>query len=275
MIDLHLHTTASDGRLTPDALVDRVAAAGVRVMAVTDHDTTAAVSAVRARAATYGVEVVNGIEMTAVDGDHDVHVLGYFVDCTNAGLQAFLSAQRGARVARVEAIGARLAALGLPVDLGGLLAVSRADGGRSVGRPQVAQAMVAAGHALDTHDAFARWLGRGRPAFVPRAGVGCAEVIGAIHAAGGLASLAHPRISVDDARLAPLCEQGLDAIEAFHPEHAPADTARYLAVAATLGLLVTGGSDFHGDAAHGATPGAVNLPLEQWTALRAAGRNAG
>jgi predicted metal-dependent phosphoesterase TrpH len=270
VIDLHLHTTESDGRLTPAALVERAAAARLRVMAVTDHDTTAAVPTVRRHAASAGIEVVTGIEITAIDAGDDVHVLGYFIDDDSPSLQSFLESQRDERVARVEALGERLAALGLPLDLKGLVDDARAHRGRAIGRPQVARAMVAAGYASDTSDAFNRWLGRGRPAFVPRAGAGAEAVIDIIHAAGGLASIAHPGLSVPDERLVELRAQGLDALEAFHPEHDDAAVHHYVARAAALGLLVTGGSDFHGDPAHGRAPGSVRLPDEPWARLLAA-----
>jgi predicted metal-dependent phosphoesterase TrpH len=269
-IDLHLHTTASDGRLPPDALVEFAIAAGVRVMAVTDHDTTAAVPGVLRRAAALGIEAISGIEVTAVDAGRDIHILGYFVDPASEPLQRFLTRQRADRVARVEALAARLAALGMPVDVSPIVREARAGAERSVGRPQVARAMVAAGYASDTNDAFDRWLGVGRPAFVPRSGASCEEVIAAVHGAGGLASVAHPGKSIDDWRIAELRVRGLDAIEVFHPDHDDAAVAHYAALADALGLLSTGGSDFHGDPDHGVTPGSTGLTAEQWARLCAA-----
>ena len=129
MIDLHLHTTASDGRLSPGELVEQAAAAGLHVMAVTDHDTTAAVPDVQALARARGIDAISGIEITAIDAGRDVHVLGYFIDPAHAGLAAFLQRQRETRIARVEAIGRRLASLGVPIDLEGLLASARQQSG--------------------------------------------------------------------------------------------------------------------------------------------------
>ena len=268
--DLHLHTSASDGRLTTAALVGRAAAAGVQVLAVTDHDTTASVAQAQALARQCGIEAISGIEITAVETSGDVHVLGYFLDPDHAGLAAFLATQRAARLARVEAIGERLAALGMPIDTAPLLFEARQQGGRSIGRPQVARAMVAAGHVASTREAFDRWLGNDLPAFVPRPGVTSVEVIGIIHDAGGLASIAHPAKSIGDDRLARLCDAGLDALEAFHPDHDAAAVAHYQQLAARLGLLLTGGSDFHGDSGHGRDPGSVTLPDEEWRRLSAA-----
>ncbi len=268
MIDLHLHTTASDGRCTPGELVEHAAAGGVSVMAVTDHDTTAAVIEVRTTARARGIDTITGIEITAVERERDIHVLGYFFDPLDEPLAAFLAAQRAHRIDRVEAIAARLVALGMPIDVESLLQQSRQDTGRSIGRPQVARAMIAAGHVADTREAFDQWLGRGGPAFVPRTGAGADVVIGVIHQAGGLASLAHPgKVHIDD-RIAPLKEAGLDALEAFHPDHDAALVERYLGIARRLDLLLTGGSDFHGDPAHGRKPGSVTLPGEQWARLR-------
>jgi predicted metal-dependent phosphoesterase TrpH len=270
LIDLHLHTTASDGRCTPDELVERAAQASLAVLAVTDHDTTAAIDEVQQLAAGRGIEAISGIEITALDEGRDLHVLGYFLDSRNEALDRFLAAQRAARLARAEAIGARLAALGMPVDLGPVFARAAADSRRSIGRPLVARAMVDAGYVADTREAFDRWLGAGCPGFVPRSGAPPDVVVAIIHEAGGLASLAHPGKLRREPRIAPLAEAGLDAIEVFHPDHDAALVDRYLAVAREFGLLVTGGSDFHGDPAHGLEPGSVTLPASEFERLRRA-----
>ena len=266
-VDLHLHTTASDGRATPRELVAHAIAGGVSVMAATDHDTTAASAEVEAAAREHGIEAVTGIEITAVDKGRDVHVLGYFVNTSDAGLAAFLARQRGNRIARVEAMGARLAELGVPVNIEGIVERARREPHRSVGRPQVARAMVDAGHAIDTRAAFDRWLGEGKPGFVPRMGASVEAVIEIIHRAGGLASVAHPGKTRIDEMLVSLADAGLDALEAFHPDHDAAMAARYAGLAADLCLLVTGGSDFHGDPAHGLMPGSVTLPASHWERL--------
>ena len=272
MIDLHLHTTASDGRSTPYELVEHAASAGLRVMAVTDHDTTASVDEVRARAGEHGIEVVPGIEITAVEDGRDVHVLGYFLDPADATLVEFLIAQRQTRLERVQAIAARLADLGLPIDVAVVLAEVRRRPGRSIGRPQVARAMVKAGHVATAREAFDRWLGRDLPAFVPRSGSSPEDVIGVIQHAGGLASLAHPGRTNIDARIPALREAGLDALEVYHSDHDAATIGRYHQLAGELNLLMTGGSDFHGDPLHGVMVGAATLPDEAWQRLRAAKR---
>ncbi len=268
-VDLHLHTTSSDGRCSPAELVDRAAAAGVTVMAVTDHDTIAAVRQVQAAAGACGIEAIAGIEITAVEHGRDIHMLGYFLDPDDSALAAFLTEARASRVSRIEAIASRLAELGMPIDITSIVAEGR-QSGRAIGRPLVARAMIAAGHVKDVAEAFDRWLGPDGPVFVPRAGSSPEQVIGVIHAAGGLASLAHPGRTRIDRRIAALHEAGLDALEAFHSDHDAALVARYTEMARTLDLLVTGGSDFHGDPARGFEPGAAGLPPAEWARLSAA-----
>jgi predicted metal-dependent phosphoesterase TrpH len=267
VIDLHLHTTASDGRCSPSELVARAAAAGVSVMAVTDHDTTAAVAEVRAAARASDIQTISGIEITAVDEGRDLHVLGYLFDPMHEALRVFLMAARQARIARVEAIGSRLAALGLPVDLEPLVRQATLESGRSVGRPQVARAMVEAGHVTDTQEAFDRWLGNGCPGCVPREGPTPEAVINVIHQAGGIASLAHPGKLGLSALIPALAKAGLDAVEAFHPDHNPSLVSHYVDIARNLDLLLTGGSDFHGDPLHGREPGTVTLPAAEFARL--------
>jgi 3',5'-nucleoside bisphosphate phosphatase len=267
VIDLHLHTTASDGRCSPSELVARAAAAGVSVMAVTDHDTTAGVAEVRAAARASDIQTISGIEITAVDEGRDLHVLGYLFDPMHEALRVFLIAARQARIARVEAIGSRLAALGLPVDLEPLVRQATLESGRSVGRPQVARAMVEAGHVTDTQEAFDRWLGNGCPGCVPREGPTPEAVINVIHQAGGIASLAHPGKLGLSALIPALAKAGLDAVEAFHPDHNPSLVSHYVDIARKLNLLLTGGSDFHGDPLHGREPGTVTLPAAEFARL--------
>lgn len=268
MIDLHLHTTASDGRLSPEQLVAEASRAGLTTIAVTDHDTVAATAAVMAACAARGMDAVAGVEITAIEHRRDVHVLGYLFDPANVSLLAFLARQRAYRIDRVTAIAERLASLGMPIDAGPLLAAATSNTGQSIGRPQVAQAMLDAGYAATRDEVFERWLGDGKPAFVPRPSLPVADVIGMIHGAGGVASLAHPgETRVDDA-IPRMRDAGLDAIEVYHSDHSPADRERYLRMAAELGLLVTGGSDFHANPEHGIVLGSVSLPRDAWETLK-------
>ena len=270
MIDLHLHTTASDGRLTPTELVELAAASGVRILAVTDHDTTDGIDESAAEAARRGLVTVPGIEITSVENGRDVHMLGYFFDPFEESLVQFLIRQRATRITRIADMAVRLGQLGLPVDVQPLLDGARRHTNKSIGRPALARAMVAAGHVATTNEAFDKWLGEGRPAFVERIGPSPEEVIGTVHRAGGIVSLAHPGRTKIDGRIAALRDAGLDAIEAYHSDHDAAAAQDYLTIARGLDLLVTGGSDFHGDPAHGLEPGASTLPQSEWERLSVA-----
>lgn len=266
MIDLHLHTTASDGASTPAALVLEARAAGLTTIAVTDHDTTAAIEDV-VRLADSGMTVVPGIEITAVEAGRDFHVLGYFVDPENDELQAFLVRQREDRRRRLVMMIERLRTLGVSVPESSIL--TAADSGpRAVGRPLLARAIVDAGHATDIADAFDKYLGAGRPAFVERFGLGAADVASLIARAGGLPSMAHPGTTRRDDLIPSLVGAGLMAIEAFHSDHDADTTAKYRQLASELGLAVTGGSDYHGPGSSRARFfGRIDLPAEEYARL--------
>jgi predicted metal-dependent phosphoesterase TrpH len=273
VIDLHLHTTASDGLLPPEALVARVAAAGVTVMAVTDHDTVAGLDRAQAAAAARGIRLIPGIEITAVETGRDVHVLGYFFDRAHRPLAEFLDGQRADRRRRLQAMAARLAALGMPIDIDDVLA---RHAGHAVGRPAIAHALVRGGHVATIAEAFDRYLGTDGAAFVPRQGTAVAGVVTVIRDAGGLASLAHPGLMRDPSLLERLVADSAtapDAIEVFHSDHDDMVTARLLTLADARGLLVTGGSDFHGDAAGRAVGlGRIALPADRFDRFSAKAR---
>ncbi len=272
MIDLHTHTTASDGRLAPAELVARAAEAGIDVLSVTDHDTTAAAAPCAAACRDAGIEFIPGIEITAVVDGTDVHVLGYFLDPGSASLGAFLAEQRERRIDRVRQMVARLAELGIELDADAILSPARGDTSKAAGRPWIARALVAAGAVGSTREAFEKYLKRGQPAFVARVGPLPAEVFAQIHASGGIASLAHPGLLGRDELIPAFAAAGLDAIEAHHSKHSVDDTLRYLDLAERLGLPVSGGSDFHGDPSHDVVGiGGVALPRERLQPLRDCG----
>ncbi len=272
MIDLHLHTTASDGTLSPPELVERARSAGLTTIAITDHDTTAGSRAARDAARAAGLALVPGIEISAVSEERDLHMLGYFIDVDSPSLVAFLERQRVERLRRVSEIGERLASLGCRIDVAPIL--DAAGSGRSVGRPQIADALIRGGYVTDRDDAFARYLEHGAPAFVPRRGAAPADVVAVVHEAGGVVSMAHPGLTRRDDLIAPLVALGLDAIEVRHSDHDAATEARYRALATALGILATGGSDYHGDIGRrAATLGAVVMPDDDFAAFsRAAER---
>lgn len=246
LIDLHLHTDASDGTLSPTALVARICRAGIETFSVTDHDTMAGVGDAAAQARIDGLEFLPGIEITAVADGKDVHVLGYFLDPAPPGLEPFLVVQRQDRVSRVKKMAALLAERHVPIDLDRLVEGGRIRG-RALARPLVAAALVEAGHVRSAQEAFDRWIGNGRPAYVPRQGAPPAEIVRLITGCGGVASLAHPGLLGRDELIPGLVAAGLGAIEAYHSEHDTGAVTRYVRLARAHGLVATGGSDYHGE----------------------------
>jgi len=254
LADFHTHTLRSDGILTPDGLVAAVAANGVRLLAITDHDTLAGVRELRASGETpAGLEVVPGIEINTVvlDRDHvlegEVHILGIGVDPDDDALEAALARQRDARRLRFEKMVGKLRDLGMPIEaaLETLPATTDED---ALGRPRVARALIAAGHAASVEDAFNRHLSRGRAAYVSREGLGPQEAIGAIRAAGGLASLAHYSEASDHLGfLRELVDMGLNGLEVHYRAFDPGTVRTMRRIATDHRLVWTGGTDYHGD----------------------------
>jgi len=270
VIDLHLHTTASDGRSAPADLIREASLVGIRILAVTDHDTVAAHEEARAAGRALGVAVIGGIEVTAVDAGRDVHVLGLFLERPDRPFLTFLETQRGNRRRRVAEIVARLAGVGVHLSLSDVLETGTPGTGRAIGRPAVAQALVAGGHVASVAEAFDRYLADGRPGFVPRQGVDPPTVVGHLTRVGAVAAMAHPGKTGRDDLIGPMVDAGMAAIEVFHPDHSPEDVARYAQLAADRGLLRTGGSDYHGSGS-GRTAGfgRVGLPEADYQALGA------
>ncbi|MGH7731485.1 MAG: PHP domain-containing protein [Candidatus Eiseniibacteriota bacterium] len=242
-VDLHAHTTFSDGALTPEELVARAIDKRLAALAITDHDTVEAIPRARAAAGT-ALQLVPGIEMSTAFEGADLHILGYYVDPDHAPLRERLACLQEERRQRALAIVERLRALGLPVDLEQVMALA---GPGVVGRPHVAEAMVRAGLVSDFDEAFERYLGSQAPAYVPRPAFSPGEAIRLIHAADGVSVLAHPGSQMPDGVIERLCGSGLRGIEVWHPQHGAATVRRYQALAQRLGLLTTGGSDFHGE----------------------------
>jgi len=270
VIDLHMHTTSSDGRCTPEELVLRAWNAGIRTMSVTDHDTMAGVAPATRAASPLGMTVVPGIEITSVYRGKDVHVLAYFLSESAPGLQEMLTRQRRQRVERAQEIADRLDGLGVPIDVPALIETASAPGGKALARPQIAQALIAAGHVATVAEAFDRYLGEDSPAYVPHRGASPSDVVALVVAGGGVASLAHPGYRPQDEIIPELVETGLQAIEVFHSSHDKAAEQHYLNIATQHRLLATGGSDYHGEGVRRAEFfGVVNLPQEHFDALLA------
>jgi predicted metal-dependent phosphoesterase TrpH len=270
LIDLHLHTTASDGLLAPAALVARAARCGLQTISVTDHDTFAGLAEAGEAARHHRIRLVTGVEITAVEEGRDVHLLAYFIDESSHAFAVFLEAQRADRLRRVSEIADRLSSLGFGIDSDRLLASTPDRTGHSIGRPQIADALVAAGHARDRDDAFDRLLGNGCPAFVARRGPTPEAVISLVREAGGIVSMAHPGLTRMDHIIARLAAAGLESLEVRHSDHDAPTEQRYRELAAAHALAVSGGSDFHGDVGHRATVlGRVTISAEELAALEA------
>lgn len=268
MIDLHMHSTASDGRCLPEDVVERAHAKGLHTISLTDHDTMAGVPAAANAAARLGMTFIPGIEITSVHGGRDVHVLAYFLPGLSEELTRLLAEQRQNRLLRAHAIADRLAAVGAPIDVAALTEAAASLGGKSLARPQIAQALITAGHVTSIAEAFERFLGEDGPAYIPHRGASPAEVIELIGRAGGVASMAHPGYTRKDEIIPELVAAGLGAIEAHHSAHDEATTARYVEMARHYGLAVSGGSDFHGEGTRRCEFfGVVNLPAAEFREL--------
>jgi predicted metal-dependent phosphoesterase TrpH len=256
LVDLHAHTTASDGTATPETFVRAACAVGLRAVAVTDHDTVAAVAAVRRHAMGTGMRVVAGVELSVHDdAGKEVHLLGLHL-ADLAMVDSALASVRGARVDRARAIVAKLNALGVPVEMDAVLAESN---GGAVGRPHVARALVKAGHAPAMQVAFDRWLGAGRPAFVEKERLSVADGIALVRRAGGIAVWAHPGPDGTRERIAAFAALGLDGVEVRHPSHTAADMKRLRGLVSALELVPSGGSDWHGAAEGPRTLGCMQV----------------
>ncbi len=263
-LDLHIHSSASDGRLTPAALVAAARDAGLTAIALCDHDSVAGVSEALDAGRSLGIGVIPGVELSAESDGISVHILGYFIDHTDAELGRLLGTLREIRLDRARAIVQALAGGGYNLKLEDVLSFS--DGG-SVGRAHVAMALVDAGHVSSMGAAFSRLLGRGRPFYVPKPVAEPEAVIATIRAAGGLAVLAHPGVSGTGHLIEDLREAGLEGIEAYHAQHSAEEREHYARTASELGLIVTGGSDFHAPIEGRAKLGDGGLPEEALAAL--------
>ena len=266
--DLHVHSTASDGTLTPAQLVTRALGRGLTVLALTDHDSLEGLVQAHDAARGTTLRVIPGVEFSAAVGDRSVHLLGYFVDASNPPLQRLLARLREARARRGEAIVGALQQGDYDVTVA---QVQRLSDGGALGRTHIARALVECGHAANIPDAFARLIGRGMPFYRPKEDVAPSEFLKAISSAGGISVLAHPGITQADDLIDSMVEDGLLGIEAYHVEHSAAQRGRYAALADERGLLVTGGSDFHSPCSPGRDLGSSRVPDAAVEALIAAG----
>ncbi|KUP96646.1 PHP domain-containing protein [Thermobifida cellulosilytica] len=253
-IDLHSHSSVSDGTDSPAAVVEHAAAAGLDVLALTDHDTTAGIAEAAAHLPP-GLTLVPGIELSCAHEGSSVHLLGYLFDPEDPELTAELQRIRDDRIVRARTMVERLQDQGIPVTWEQVSAFAGdVDGRDVVGRPHIARALVEVGAARDVQDAFDRWIGSGKPAHVTRYALDPVRAVRLLRAAGGVCVLAHPARGegaltreVPEELAARMAEAGLNGIEADHPSHDDDERARWRQRAAELGVLVTGSSDDHGE----------------------------
>jgi len=266
-IDLHTHSLRSDGALAPAELVRRAAARGVRIQALSDHDTLLGVAEAIAEGERLGVRIVPATELNTESEWGDVHILGYFLDPADTALEERLKWLRDNRGRRIELMVERLATIGFPVSLERVLEIAQ---GGALGRPHLAQALFEAGFVPTYDDAFRTLIGKDSPAYVARVGLTPHEAVRLVRDHGGVPSLAHPGTAVElEAVLPQLVDAGLAGIECYYASH-PADAAvRYLGLALRYGLVATGGSDFHGRGEHGAPLGGLWMPHDTVDLLEA------
>lgn len=262
-VDLHAHTTASDGAVSPAELVEAALRADLRAIAITDHDTIAGNDEAFATGASLGIRVIRGCELSAYDGDFEIHLLALHIRDAGA-IRPSLEGFQRERVERGYAIVERLSRVGAPVDIDEVLAEAA---GAALGRPHIARVLIRAGHASDHREAFDRYLGAGKPAYVPKPRLEIADAIGLAHSAGALAVWAHPGRDGTRERLGRIASHGLDGVEVRHPGHTPADIVRLGKLAGDFDLVPSGGSDWHGVTEGYRVLGNMHIP-EAWLELQ-------
>ncbi|GEJ57884.1 PHP domain-containing protein [Anaeromyxobacter diazotrophicus] len=267
-IDLHSHSTASDGQYPAEQVAERAAAAGVAVWALTDHDSVAQLRAGRAAAEAHGLRFVPGIELSVHLDKREVHLLGHFVDPESAELRGFEDLLAEKRRVRMGEMIHKLAALGVALTPE---EIEKFSGGKTLARPHVARAMVERGIVGSVKEAFDRFLGEGRPAFVGRHRMPVEDAIALVRGAGGAATIAHPGLNrIERGDLERMKAWGLSGVETYHADHVPSQREKYLKICAELDLVPTAGSDFHGpEVAPGRKLGMVSMSEAELERLEA------
>lgn len=262
--DLHLHSSVSDGKYKPAALLRKVAEAGLAAAALTDHDTVAGLNEAREAARRLRIDFVPGVEISAGIGGEEVHLLAYYFDETNRSLATLLAKIREKRIVRAHRIIERLASCGVKITFESVQGEAAV-----VARPHIAQAMVEAGYVADRSEAFHLYLGEGKPAFVAKETVPAAEAIRVVREAGGVTVIAHPGHIRNQSVVNRLIEIGIDGLEYIHPAHDPETTRHYYEFAKVYRLLPVGGSDYHGFRAQDEVNlGRLAVPVARMEALR-------
>ncbi len=270
-IDLHMHTTASDGSSTPEELVKTCAELGLETIAVTDHDNTSAVDAAKEAALQYSLDVVPGIEISTYRGEAEYHILGYFIDTENDSLLGLTEAIIQSRIDRTHEMVDKLTEMGYPIEFSD---VKKFATGVSIGRPHVARALVERGYVDEIGDAFTdQFIGGGGDAYVEKKKVLPLEAIQVILKAGGVPVIAHPHLinhgkALDKEEIARLKDAGLKGVEVYQTKHDEKTTLKYKKIAEELDLIITGGSDYHGENSPGILPGDKGMSREEFVKLQ-------
>jgi predicted metal-dependent phosphoesterase TrpH len=266
VIDIHTHSRASDGEYEVEELAGRAAASGLTVWGLCDHDTVAALQKGADAASRHGIRFVPGIELSAFLDRMEIHLLGHFVDPAHETLRKFEDFLAERRRERMALMIGKLAALGVVVRAE---QIERFSGGKTIGRPHVAKAIVAAGQASSVREAFDRYIGEGKPAYVQRHRLEAAEAVALVRGAGGTLTVAHPGLSkLERGELKRLREAGIVGLEVIHPEHNPSMREKYARLASELAFVATAGSDYHGaTVSPGRQLGAVSMDPEAFARL--------
>lgn len=264
--DLHLHSQFSDGTYTPEELAHEGRQHGLAALALTDHDTVEGCARAGQACRALGLEFIAGAELTAEQGGHEIHILGYYLDTQNQRLLAETAKFQSVRQNRIREMVERLNEANVPLKVESVFALANC---RSPGRPHVARALVQAGMCGSLDEAFERFLKRNRLAWVPKFKMSAPDAIALIHHAGGVAVLAHPGLNHSDQIIPAMVEAGLDGLECFHTKHSTSTGEHYLELADRFKLLVTGGSDCHGLSKGKPLIGTVKLPYQHVEILQA------
>jgi len=266
--DLHVHSTASDGTLSPAELVRLAQSRGVDVLAIADHDSVSGLDEASEAALVAGITLVPACELSASLHGYDVHVLAYFVDPASAELRAELEQLRTDRLRRAEEIVRALSVDGIEITMDQVLELSA---GGAVGRSHIARALVDAGHAETITSAFERYIGRDRKYYHAKRSRSPVEVVASIRSLGAVPVLAHPGVTCADELIPSMVEHGLLGIEAHHADHTPPQRERYAKMAEELDLITTGGTDYHGPQSHNPELGSIDVPADSVRALLSLG----
>ncbi len=268
--DLHLHSNNSDGIYSPSKLVELACMKGLSAVSVTDHDTIAGQAEAILAGERFGMDVLTGVEFSTRVSGLDVHILGYLIEIDDKVMQESLEYLAGERIGRAQEMVGGLNKHGIDITME---EVMREAGGGTVGRPHIAMVLLEKGYVKFTQEAFDRWIGFGKPCYVPKTVYPIERVMGMIKAAGGVAAWAHPGIHVRKRKvLDTLCDEGVGGLEVWHPNHSPELVNELERTAGERGLICTGGSDFHSEEAKQVEIGGLRVPIESATSLKKASR---